>query len=55
MTYTEANDLLDKRRAGADMPDSVIFKALELTGDLDLDVMAALVMLEFQKTDLEIN
>jgi hypothetical protein len=35
MTYYQASDILDQRRAGANMPKEVIDKALELTGDLD--------------------
>lgn len=37
MTYTQASNLLDLRAAGADMPESVINRALELTGDLEPD------------------
>lgn len=33
MTYFDASNILDMRRAGADMPQAVIDKALELTGD----------------------
>lgn len=33
MTYVDAQNILDQRRAGADMPQAVIDKALELTGD----------------------
>jgi len=32
-TYEEALDVLNARRAGADMPEAWILKALELTGD----------------------
>jgi hypothetical protein len=32
-TYAEALDVLNARRAGVDMPESVVLKALELTGD----------------------
>lgn len=34
MSYADAINLLDRRRQGADMPDEVVQKALELTGDL---------------------
>ena len=53
MTYAQAKTLLDKRRAGADMPASVVFQALELTGDLDLDSMVDDVILKLQTTGLE--
>lgn len=32
-TYADALDVLNARRAGADMPESVVMRALELTGD----------------------
>ena len=35
MTYHDAQNILDLRRAGADMPQAVVDKALELTGDLE--------------------
>lgn len=35
MNYHQAKDLLDRRRAGADMPQFIVRKALEMTGDLD--------------------
>ena len=35
MTYFQAQDLLDLRKAGADMNISVVNKALEMTGDLE--------------------
>jgi hypothetical protein len=34
MTRTQAINLLDMRRAGADMPAIVVIRALQLTGDL---------------------
>lgn len=34
MNYCNAQELLDQRRQGADMPESVVTKALELTGDI---------------------
>lgn len=34
MNYHQAQNILDARRAGADMPQIVVRKALELTGDL---------------------
>ena len=37
MTYHQAHNLLDMRAAGADMPESVINRALELTGDMEAD------------------
>lgn len=35
MSYVEAQNILDMRRAGADMPQAVVDKALMLTGDID--------------------
>ena len=35
MTHTQAKDILDQRRIGANMPESVVIRALELTGDID--------------------
>jgi hypothetical protein len=32
-TYADALDVLNARRAGLDMPEQVVLKALELTGD----------------------
>lgn len=32
-TYADALDVLNLRRAGVDMPEAVVLKALELTGD----------------------
>lgn len=32
-SYADALDVLNARRNGADMPESVVMKALELTGD----------------------
>ncbi|MEP6587167.1 MAG: hypothetical protein ABJA84_00215 [Polaromonas sp.] len=43
MTYHQAMNILDLRRAGADMPESLVNQALELTGDVDLDAMQALI------------
>jgi hypothetical protein len=43
MTYVQANNLLDLRAAGADIPESVITRALELTGDLEEDLVQAAV------------
>ena len=37
MSYHEAQIILDARRAGKDMPESVVLKALELTGDYKPD------------------
>lgn len=37
MTYKQAQQLLDDRRAGADMSERQILKALELTGDYNCD------------------
>ena len=39
MTYSDAINILDMRRAGADMPQSIVDKALELTGDLEPDIV----------------
>lgn len=33
MSYCEAQNILDARRAGKDMPESVVLQALEMTGD----------------------
>ena len=46
MTYVDAQNILDQRRAGADMPQSVIDKALELTGDKDPQYTVADAMRE---------
>lgn len=35
MSHADAMNILDQRRAGADMPQSVVDRALELTGDLE--------------------
>jgi hypothetical protein len=37
MTYKQANEILDERRAGADVSERQILKALELTGDYNCD------------------
>ena len=37
MSYTDAAKILDMRRAGAEMPQSVVDAALRLTGDIDDD------------------
>lgn len=37
MSYKDAQNLLDQRRAGADIPERQILKALELTGDYNCD------------------
>ena len=39
MSYVDAINILDMRRAGADMPQTVVDKALELTGDKDPDLL----------------
>lgn len=36
-TYQEALDVLNARRAGADMPEKYVLTALELTGDYTPD------------------
>lgn len=46
MTYVDAQNILDLRRAGADMPQAVIDKALELTGDKDQQYTVADAMRE---------
>ena len=43
MNYFEAHDVLDERREGADMPEEMVTRALELTGDIDLDAVGELV------------
>ena len=35
MTYFDAQNILDDRRHGADMPVEVVNRALELTGDVE--------------------
>ncbi len=39
MTRPQANNILDLRRAGQDMHESVVTRALELTGDIEPDVV----------------
>lgn len=39
MSYREAQNILDARRAGKDMPEAVVLKALELTGDYEPDAV----------------
>jgi len=39
MTYAQAQNILDQRRAGQDMPPAVVDRALEMTGDLAPDVV----------------
>lgn len=39
MSYHEAQNILDARRAGKDMPEAVVLKALELTGDYEPDAV----------------
>lgn len=47
MTYAQAQNILDQRRAGQDMPPQVVDRALELTGDLEPDpVKVAVAELE---------
>ncbi len=43
MSYVEAQNILDARRAGADMPAHIIDQALEITGDLNVDPITALI------------
>ncbi len=38
MSYVDAKNILDERREGADMPEEVVTRALELTGDIDYDL-----------------
>jgi hypothetical protein len=40
MNYVQAVNLLDMRRAGKDMPVDLVNQALELTGDLEDDLIA---------------
>lgn len=35
MSHADAQNILDQRRAGADMPEAVVNKALEMTGDYE--------------------
>ena len=37
MSYHEAQNILDARRAGKDIPEAVVLQALELTGDYQPD------------------
>ena len=37
MTHPDAHNILDRRREGENMPEAVVTRALELTGDLQLD------------------
>ncbi len=37
MSYHEAQNILDARRAGKDMPEAVVLQALEMTGDYQPD------------------
>lgn len=46
MTHADAHNLLDQRRAGAEMPEIVVNKALELVGDYDPGYTVADAMLE---------
>lgn len=46
MSHQEAINILDMRRAGADMPQAVVDKALELTGDKEPEFCVADAMLE---------
>ncbi len=39
MTRPQANNILDLRRAGQDMHESVVTCALELTGEIEPDVV----------------
>ena len=39
MTLHDAQNLLDRCKAGESMPQAVINKALELTGDLEPDIL----------------
>ena len=39
MSYADAQNILDMRRAGAVMPQYVVDKALEMTGDKPPDVL----------------
>lgn len=46
MTYFDAQNILDQRKAGKDMPQAVVTKALELTGDLETHYTVADAMRE---------
>lgn len=48
MNHTQAHNLLDQVREGADMPESVITRALELTGDVDSEFTAADALAEME-------
>jgi len=49
MNYWSAQDLLDARREGADMPQHVILKALTLTGDIEADSLQELIEAEIHE------
>jgi len=48
MSYYEAAEILDMRKAGADMPEAVVNRALQLTGDMDSPYSVADAMREIQ-------
>lgn len=49
MNQTQANAILDQRKAGADMPEHVIIRALRETGDLpDLETLRAELALKWR-------
>ena len=51
MTYFQAQDLLDLRKAGANMNISVVNKALEMTGDLEAYSLQELIKAESEDTE----
>ena len=46
MNYFDAQNILDQRKAGAEMPDEVVIRALVLTGDIEPTYTAADAMRE---------
>lgn len=39
MNHADAHNILDMRREGADMPEAVINRALDMTGDMPADLV----------------
>ena len=52
MNYFQACNLLDQVREGASIPESVITRALELTGDLDREYCAADAVAEMEAANV---
>ena len=43
MNHSDAHNLLDMRREGANIPPHIVDKALELTGDKEPDLLTTLI------------